>query len=42
MIPDNRQDVSEADILAVVDALLSVLLSQGPAVSVFEKGHDLL
>lgn len=37
MIPYGRQDVSEADIQAVVDVLRSDFLTQGPAVPLFEK-----
>ena len=37
MIPYGRQDISEADIQAVVDVLRSDFLTQGPAVSGFEK-----
>ena len=37
MIPYGRQDVSEADIQAVVDILRSDFLTQGPAVPAFEK-----
>jgi UDP-4-amino-4,6-dideoxy-N-acetyl-beta-L-altrosamine transaminase len=37
MIPYGRQDISEADIQAVVDVLRSDLLTQGPAVPAFEK-----
>ncbi len=37
MIPYGRQDVSEADIQAVVDVLRSDFLTQGPAVLAFEK-----
>ncbi|MBT9614054.1 MAG: UDP-4-amino-4,6-dideoxy-N-acetyl-beta-L-altrosamine transaminase [Burkholderiales bacterium] len=37
MIPYGRQDVSEADIQAVVDVLRSDFLTQGPAVPAFEK-----
>jgi UDP-4-amino-4,6-dideoxy-N-acetyl-beta-L-altrosamine transaminase len=37
MIPYARQDVSEADIQAVVDVLKSDWLTQGPAVPRFEK-----
>lgn len=37
MIPYGRQDVSEADIQAVVDVLRSDYLTQGPAVPAFEK-----
>jgi UDP-4-amino-4,6-dideoxy-N-acetyl-beta-L-altrosamine transaminase len=36
-IPYGRQDISEADIQAVVDALRSDYLTQGPAVPAFEK-----
>lgn len=36
MIPYGRQDVSEADIQAVVDVLRSDYLTQGPAVPAFE------
>ena len=42
MIPYGRQDISEADIQAVVDVLRSDFLTQGPVVPVFEKavaGH---
>jgi UDP-4-amino-4,6-dideoxy-N-acetyl-beta-L-altrosamine transaminase len=37
MIPYGRQDVSEADIHAVVEVLKSDFLTQGPAVPAFEK-----
>lgn len=37
MIPYGRQDISEADIQAVVDVLHSDFLTQGPAVPAFEK-----
>ncbi len=37
MIPYGRQDISEADIQAVVDVLRSDFLTQGPAVPTFEK-----
>lgn len=37
MIPYGRQDISEADIQAVVDVLRSDYLTQGPAIPVFEK-----
>ncbi|MFL0162044.1 UDP-4-amino-4,6-dideoxy-N-acetyl-beta-L-altrosamine transaminase [Aquirufa salirivi] len=37
MIPYGRQDISEADIQAVVDVLKSDFLTQGPAVPAFEK-----
>lgn len=37
MIPYGRQDVSEADIQAVMDVLRSDFLTQGPAVPAFEK-----
>lgn len=37
MIPYGRQDISEADIQAVVDVLRSNFLTQGPVVPVFEK-----
>lgn len=37
MIPYGRQDISEADIQAVVDVLRSDYLTQGPAVPAFEK-----
>jgi UDP-4-amino-4,6-dideoxy-N-acetyl-beta-L-altrosamine transaminase len=37
MIPYGRQDISEADIQAVVDVLTSDFLTQGPAVPAFEK-----
>ena len=37
MIPYGRQDISEADIRAVVEALRSDWLTQGPAVPAFEK-----
>jgi UDP-4-amino-4,6-dideoxy-N-acetyl-beta-L-altrosamine transaminase len=37
MIPYARQDISEADILAVVDVLRSNFLTQGPAVPAFEQ-----
>lgn len=36
-IPYGRQDISEADIQAVVDVLRSEFLTQGPAVPKFEK-----
>ena len=36
MIPYGRQDISEADIQAVVDVLRSDFLTQGPAVPAFE------
>lgn len=37
MIPYGRQDISEADINAVVEVLRSDFLTQGPAVPAFEK-----
>ncbi|MFZ2174221.1 MAG: UDP-4-amino-4,6-dideoxy-N-acetyl-beta-L-altrosamine transaminase, partial [Rhodococcus sp. (in: high G+C Gram-positive bacteria)] len=37
MIPYGRQDISDADIQAVVDVLRSDNLTQGPAVPAFEK-----
>jgi len=37
MIPYGRQDISQADIQAVVDVLRSNLLTQGPVVPAFEK-----
>lgn len=37
MIPYGRQNISEADIQAVVDVLRSDYLTQGPAVPAFEK-----
>ena len=37
MIPYGRQDISDADILAVVEVLRSDFLTQGPAVPAFEK-----
>lgn len=37
MIPYGRQDVTDADIQAVVDVLRSDYLTQGPAVPAFEK-----
>ena len=37
MIPYGRQDISDADIQAVVDVLRSDYLTQGPVVPVFEK-----
>lgn len=37
MIPYGRQDISEADIRAVVEVLRSDWLTQGPAVPAFEK-----
>lgn len=37
MIPYGRQDISEADIQAVVDVLKSDFLTQGPVVPAFEK-----
>ena len=37
MIPYGRQEISEADIQAVVDVLRSDWLTQGPAVAAFEK-----
>jgi UDP-4-amino-4,6-dideoxy-N-acetyl-beta-L-altrosamine transaminase len=37
MIPYGRQDISEADIQAVVDVLRSDRLTQGPTVPAFEK-----
>jgi UDP-4-amino-4,6-dideoxy-N-acetyl-beta-L-altrosamine transaminase len=37
MIPYGRQDISEADIKAVVDVLKSDFLTQGPVVPAFEK-----
>ncbi len=37
IIPYGRQDISEADIQAVVDVLRSDFLTQGPAVPAFEK-----
>lgn len=36
MIPYGRQDISEADIKAVVDVLRSEFLTQGPAIVRFE------
>ena len=36
-IPYGRQDISEADIQAVVDVLRSDFLTQGPAVPAFEQ-----
>ena len=36
-IPYGRQDINQADIQAVVDALLSDFLTQGPAVPAFEN-----
>ncbi|MCK9201495.1 MAG: UDP-4-amino-4,6-dideoxy-N-acetyl-beta-L-altrosamine transaminase [Gallionella sp.] len=37
LIPYGRQDISEADIQAVIDVLRSDYLTQGPAVPAFEK-----
>ena len=37
MIPYGRQDISEADIQAVVDVLRSDFLTQGPAIPAFEQ-----
>jgi UDP-4-amino-4,6-dideoxy-N-acetyl-beta-L-altrosamine transaminase len=37
MIPYGRQDISEEDIKAVVDVLMSDFLTQGPVVPAFEK-----
>ncbi|MDP2759249.1 MAG: UDP-4-amino-4,6-dideoxy-N-acetyl-beta-L-altrosamine transaminase [Sideroxyarcus sp.] len=37
MIPYGRQDISEADIQAVVDVLRSDLITQGPVVPAFER-----
>ena len=37
MIPYGRQDISEADIQAVMEVLRSDFLTQGPAVPAFEK-----
>jgi UDP-4-amino-4,6-dideoxy-N-acetyl-beta-L-altrosamine transaminase len=37
MIPYGRQDISQADIQAVVDVLRSDFLTQGPSVPAFEK-----
>lgn len=37
MIPYGRQEISEADIQAVVDVLRSEFLTQGPAVPAFER-----
>jgi dTDP-4-amino-4,6-dideoxygalactose transaminase len=37
MIPYGRQDISLADIQAVVDVLRSDFLTQGPAVPAFEE-----
>ncbi|MDO8311389.1 MAG: DegT/DnrJ/EryC1/StrS family aminotransferase, partial [Sideroxyarcus sp.] len=37
MIPYGRQNISDADIQAVVDVLRSDYLTQGPAVPAFEK-----
>lgn len=37
MIPYGRQDISEADIQAVIEVLRSDFLTQGPAVPAFEK-----
>lgn len=37
MIPYGRQDISEADIQAVIDVLKSEFLTQGPVVPAFEK-----
>jgi UDP-4-amino-4,6-dideoxy-N-acetyl-beta-L-altrosamine transaminase len=37
MIPYGRQDISEADIQAVVDVLKSDFLTQGPIIPAFEK-----
>jgi hypothetical protein len=42
MIHGGRQGISGTGAQTVVDVLRSVFLSQGPAVSVFEKGGDLL
>ncbi len=41
MIPYGRQDISEADIQAVVDVLRSDFLTQGPAVPAFEEAVSL-
>ena len=38
MIPYGRQDISDADIAAVVEVLRSDFLTQGPAVPKFEEG----
>lgn len=38
MIPYGRQDISQADIDAVVEVLQSDFLTQGPVVPLFEKG----
>jgi UDP-4-amino-4,6-dideoxy-N-acetyl-beta-L-altrosamine transaminase len=37
LIPYGRQDISDTDIQAVIDVLRSEFLTQGPAVSAFEK-----
>ncbi|MEX3011073.1 UDP-4-amino-4,6-dideoxy-N-acetyl-beta-L-altrosamine transaminase [Hoeflea sp. TYP-13] len=37
MIPYGRQDISEADVAAVVEVLKSDFLTQGPAVELFER-----
>ena len=37
MIPYGRQDISEADIQAVVDVLRSDFITQGPAIPAFEQ-----
>ncbi len=37
MIPYGRQDISEADIMAVMEVLKSDFLTQGPSVPAFEK-----
>jgi UDP-4-amino-4,6-dideoxy-N-acetyl-beta-L-altrosamine transaminase len=37
MIPYGRQDISEEDVIAVVEALRSDFLTQGPKVPLFEK-----
>ena len=37
MIPYGRQDISEADVAAVIDVLKSDFLTQGPVVPAFEK-----
>src|SRR4051812_37931386 len=38
MIPYGRQDITQADIDAVVEVLKSDFLTQGPAISRFEAG----
>ena len=41
MIPYGRQDISDADIEAVIDVLKSDFLTQGPQVPKFEKSLTL-